>query len=301
MLISSYTESLLIVSGINAIGAWGAGLALRSGQLSVAHAAFAGIAGYTSGYLTAHGHNFYLAAGVGIVVAAAVATALNAVTIRLNRLFFAFATLIFGEVAATIASGTQSLGGAVGLSGIPLDTSFAMVLICVVALVGADMFLLHGSRFELLSQLGAEDPGLVEQAGVSARRVRVLMFAISAGAAGLSGVLSAHYYGTVEPTDLQFVQSFDFVVFAVVGGVASPFGPVIGAVLLTLIPQWLSLGQAGQPLLYGVLVVAVLLVRPSGLISRRPIRPPRSYRSVESVNDRPSPSPIRLGEAESSV
>lgn len=271
-MISSYLDHVLTVAGINAIGAWAVGIAIRSGQLSVGHAALAGIAGYSAGMITKGGGNFWLALMVGIVVAAFVGAMVSALTQRLDHLFLALATLIFGEIAAIVATDTEALGGAAGLPGIPFETTLAMVAITVFIIVLVELFVIRGSRAEVQMQLLAHNPSLVDLSGSSAKRQKVFYFALSAAAAGLCGVYHAHEFGVVQPRDLQFAHSLDFVVFAVVGGAHSGYGALVGAIVLTLGTEFISIPGITRPVLFGGILLIVLLVRDRGIFARVPLR-----------------------------
>jgi branched-chain amino acid transport system permease protein len=265
-------DHILTVAGINAIGAWAVGIAIRSGQLSVGHAALAGIAGYTAGLITRGGGNFWLAVLVAIVVAAIVGALLSALTQRLDHLFLALATLIFGEIAAIVATDLEFLGGAAGLPAIPFETTLTMVAITILIIVLAEVFIIRGSRAEVQMQLLAHNPSLVDLSGSSARRQKVIFFTLSAAAVGLSGAFHAHEFGVVQPRDLQFAHSLDFVVYAVVGGAHSGYGAIVGAIVLTLGTEFISIPGITRPVIFGAILLFVLLVRDRGIFARIPLR-----------------------------
>lgn len=271
-MLSSYMDHVLSVAGVNAIGAWAVGIAIRSGQLSVGHAALAGIGGYSAGLLTRGGDNFVVALLVGVVVAAAVGAVLSVLTLRLDHLFLALGTLVFGEMAAIVATDTSTLGGAAGLASIPFTTTVPLVGGVLLAIVLFELAVVRGSRAEIQVQLLAHNPRLVELAGTSAKRLRVTFFTLSAAGAGLAGVFHAHLFGVVQPGDLRFAESLDLVVYAVVGGVHSGFGPIVGAVLLTFAEEFVSIPGITRPVIYGAILLGVLLVRDRGLIPRWRLR-----------------------------
>lgn len=271
-MLSSYMDHVLTVAGINAIGAWAVGIAIRSGQLSVGHAALSGIAGYTAGLITRDGGNFWLAVLVAVFVAAATGALLSALTQRLDHLFLALATLIFGEIAAIIATDTESLGGAAGLPAIPFDTTLTIVAVAIAIIVIAEIFIIRGSRAEVQMQLLAHNPSLVDLSGSSAKRQKVIFFTLSAAAAGLAGAFHAHEFGVVQPRDLQFAHSLDLVVYAVVGGAHSGYGAIVGAIALTLGTEFVKIPGITRPVLFGAILVIVLLVRDRGIFARIPLR-----------------------------
>lgn len=271
-MLSSYMDHVLSVAGVNAIGAWAVGIAIRSGQLSVGHAALAGIGGYSAGLMTRGGDNFLVALFVGVVIAAVFGAVLSALTLRLDHLFLALGTLIFGEIAAIIATDTSALGGAAGLASIPFTTTVPIVAGVLVAIVLFELVVVRGSRAEIQMQLLAHNPRLIELAGSSAKRLRVAFFTLSAAGAGLAGVFHAHLFGVVQPGDLRFARSLDLVVYAVIGGAHSGFGPIVGAIILTLGEEFIAIPGLTRPVIYGSILLAVLLIRDRGLIPRWRLR-----------------------------
>jgi branched-chain amino acid transport system permease protein len=271
-MLSNYATFVLTVAGVNAIAAWGVGIAIRSGQLSVGHAAFAGMAGYAAGLITRDGGSIVLALVVGVLVAGLAGALVSALTLRLDHLFLALATLIFGEIMAILAKDSETLGGAAGLASIPLWTTLPVVAAFVVAILLLELFVVRGSRAEIQMQLLAHNPSLTELAGSSSKRLRVLFFGLSTSAVGVAGVLQAHLYGVVQPQDLQFARSLDFVVFAVVGGSHSGYGPMLGAVVLTTATEFIRIPGVERPVIYGVILLGVLLWRDQGLLGRWPLK-----------------------------
>lgn len=276
---SNYLDFVFALAGINAIGAWAVGIAIRSGQLSVGHAAFAGIAGYAAGLITRDGGSILVGFVVGVAVAGILGALLSVLTLRLDHLFLALATLIFGEIASILATGSDAVGGAAGLARIPLWTSLPVVLGFLVVILLFELFVIRGSRAEIQLQLLAHNPSLVDLAGSPARRLRVLFFAASTAAVGVAGVLHAHLYGVMQPRDMQFGRSLDLVVFAVVGGSHSGYGPMLGAVVLTLGTEFVEVPGVARPVLYGAILLGVLLWRDQGLLGRWPLGLEPSSRS----------------------
>lgn len=269
---SAFWTDVLVVAGINAIAAWGLGLAVRSGQLSVGHAALAGIGGYFAGFMFLRGVGIIVTVVAGMAVAGLCGAGLAALTQRLNHLFLALATLVFGEIAVLAATQTSAIGGAAGMVGLPLLDLPVIVGAIVIGIALLEILLIHGSGLELRATLLATDPQLVELGGVSARAMRVVLFAISAAVAGLSGVLYAYHNGVLQPVDLGFARSLDLLVYAVVGGAASGYGPMLGAIVLTVLPQVLGLQGRYATLLLGGVLLATMLVRRDGLIGRPAVR-----------------------------
>jgi branched-chain amino acid transport system permease protein len=271
---SLYWQSILSLAAINGTAAWGLSIAVRSGQLSVGHAAFAGVGAYAGGVLTRDvGLPFLLALPVGFVVGGALGLAFRALFLRLDHLLFAIATLIFGQVAA-IAAGNffiPRLGGEVGLTGLDLRISPLTAVIILGAALVIELFVLRGSAFDLRLRLGAEDADLVALSGAPPAKVQVLAFGLSTAVLGLTGVLWAHLYGTVQPGDLQFGRSFDLLVFAIVGGAYSGYGAMFGGVALSLLPYTWSVIENNRRLTLGIVLLVVVVFRRGGLFQGKPV------------------------------
>ncbi|MBF6621680.1 MAG: branched-chain amino acid ABC transporter permease [Patulibacter sp.] len=273
---SAYWANLLVTAGINAIAAWALGFAMRSGQLSVGHAALAGIGGYAAGRLALEGLPVWLTVLIAMIVTGAIGAVLAGLTLRLNHLFLALATLIFGEIAVLVVTSSSELGAASGLVGMPLiDLRFPVAAILALIVV-VELTLIRGSRLELQMAIVANDPELVEMSGRSSARLRIGVFAASAMVVAVAGAMHAYQNGVVQPADLNFHRSLDLLVFAVVGGASSGYGPIIGALALTLVPEMLGLNGNDATLFLGAVLVITMLVRTDGVVPRVPVRVTRS-------------------------
>jgi branched-chain amino acid transport system permease protein len=289
-----YWANLLVVAGINAIAAWSLGLAIRSGQLSVGHAALAGIGGYAAGWLSLQGESVIVTVLFGMAFAGVLGVVLATLTLRLNHLFFALATLVFGEIAVIVVTNSTALGRAAGLVGMPLLDLRPWVAAILAVILLVELLVIRRSRLELQMAVVAHDPDLVEMSGTSARRMRVAVFGVSATVAGLAGVLHAYQIGVMQPVDLGFARSLDLLVYAVVGGASSGYGPIIGAFALTLLPEVLELEGNYATLLLGGVLLATMLIRKDGLVGRWPVAvTPRTSRRRRSggSSDPPLPGP----------
>jgi branched-chain amino acid transport system permease protein len=276
-------------AGINALVIVGLALLFGyAGQVSLGHAAFVGLGAYACAYCTVHlGWPWWL----GFVAAGAVAAlgglVLALPSLRLRGHYLAMATLGFGELMAlTFTEAEPVTGGVDGFGGIPFpalgplairDASSLYWLVWgVVGLAllaafnltslrpGRAMRALHGS------ELGAQ------AAGVDVVGVKVRTFVISALLAGLAGALYASVVGFVSPSVFTLAASVTFLAMAVLGGTGSLAGPLVAAVLLTLLQYFDALipgipREAAQTLqsyqedIYGLAIILVVIFAPSGL------------------------------------
>lgn len=286
---SRYLLKVLLFVGINVIVV--AGLALLfgyAGQISLGHAAFVGLGAYTSAYLVGQlGLPWLAGVGAAIAIAAAAGALLALPSLRLRGHYLAMATLGFNEILYVVFREARGItGGNDGLSGIPypqvaglkidspaglylLVWGVALVVLALVANIvrgrpGRAMKALHGSELGALA------------CGVDTVRLKVAVFALSAGLAGLAGALYAHAIGFVSPTTFALEQSTTFLAMVIVGGTASLGGPVASAAALTLLPYadalipGLSAGlvaflQEWEADLYGIAMIVVVIFAPGGL------------------------------------
>ncbi len=271
---SFYWQHVLALAGVNALVSWGLSLAIRSGQLSVGHAAFAGLGGYGAGILTRdYSIPLPIAVAAGALLVGGIGGLVRLIFIRLNHLLFAIATLGIGQIASVIVTNVwpDRYGGAAGLTGIPLLVGFVAVAACVLVALVVEAFILRGSSFDFRLRLSGESPLIVGLGKRSWRWTQVLGFALSAGIAAFAGGLAAHVDGVVQPTDLEFGRSFDILVFAIVGGASSGYGALIGGAVLTLVPEALAVTQADRTLLYGAVLFLVVVLMRHGVLPRIPV------------------------------
>lgn len=278
MLSLGFWEPVLILAGLNAIIAIGVYITLMSGQASLAHAAFAGIGGYTAAVLTTNFHvPFPLAILAGASVGLVVGALLSLVTMRMSLLVVALTTLGFGETMVVIAFNIEYLGGAQSFSGIPLYTSIGLVY-AVLALVLFVTWRFDHSRLGLAARAVRDSSVTAAAMGINVPLVRILTFALGGGIAALGGGLSAHYTLVINPGDMSFFESFRYKLFVLTGGSYTFLGPLAGALALTLLPEALRvalalsdvLSQSLRFMIYGIIVVLVVIWRPQGVITRVP-------------------------------
>jgi branched-chain amino acid transport system permease protein len=263
---------------INAIVVLGLNLLIGfAGQISLGHAGFFGIGAYASAVLTTHFSWPPVAALCAGAAGAALLAALIAPPIfRLRGHYLAMATLGLGIVISIVLKNEAVYtGGPDGMSVPPMSFSgweivgerqwywlFACVLLFSVwaclnlidSPFGRALRALHGS--EVASQ----------GVGVDVARYKVAIFVLSAFFASIMGSLMAHYVGFVTPDTAEFSHSIELVTMVVVGGMASVYGSVIGAVLLTALPQALTTFEGWETVAFGVILMLSMIFLPNGLV-----------------------------------
>ena len=273
---------MLILAYFYVIYAVSFGLISRTGQISLGHAAFAGIGGYCSALLSLNqGVPPAIGVLVGAVVAGLTAWGLGAVILRLRGVYFILVTFLFGEIFnLVIIEAVNITGGANGLSGLPaieiagitfrsVGSYYYLMLagaLFAVALVLAVMRSPVGRALESIE----DNVVLAESVGINTRRTQILTFAIGSGLAGFGGGLLVNYTQFASPDYFTIWESINALVILVVGGRASIAGWLLGVAFLTPLPELLRDAQAMQHIAYGAILILVVMFLPGGLISLGP-------------------------------
>lgn len=266
----AFWEPILIFAGYTAVISLGLYVSMSSGILSVAHAAFAGVGGYAAAMLTVKlGAPFGAGILVGMILGFALAFVLGHVATKLAPLVSGLMTLAFAEVATVIAFNSEYLGGANGLSGVRPLTNLWLVYV-VLALVVLFVWRYDTSRLGIAARAVRDDRDAAAAMGIDARWVNAITFAIGGAIAALGGGLRIHYTLVQTPDDLSFWNGVNYLVFVVLGGSYVAWGPLLGALGLTVLPELLRFSQPDRFIMYGALLTLIMITRPQGLITRVP-------------------------------
>jgi branched-chain amino acid transport system permease protein len=272
------TYSTLVLSvGTNVLLALSIYLTLACGLLTVANAAFMGIGAYTAGLLTVHTHMpFFFALLCGSLLPASIALLIGRPTLRLSGVYLAMATLAFGEVVRIlILNAEDTTGGALGLNGIPQLTGWFEVTVAVFLALYV-LLALARSRVGRTMKAICQDDTATELMGLNVRAYKLFVFVLGGAIAGLAGALNAHFTFFISPNEYGFERAVEILAMGVLGGTGSPWGAVIGGVLITLLPELLrGLGHY-RPLINGVVLIIIILYSPRGMWDL--LRPARSAR-----------------------
>jgi branched-chain amino acid transport system permease protein len=263
--------SLVNFIGINAMLALSLYVTLSAGQLSLGNAAFAGIGSYTAGILIIHLHVSYLTAlGSAMAMAGLIAAILGFPVLHLRGVFLAIATLAFGEVVRIAAINLTITGGAEGLTPIPSTTRTWMIYLAL-ALVSYFVAVLRRSKAGWSFASIREDETAAAAMGINTPYYKTLAFTIGAMIAGLAGAMNAQLNYIITPGEFGFSAAVQLLVFNIVGGTRVWYGPILGATLLTALPEILrGIGVTAGPVRMGVnglILLLVILFLPNGLIS----------------------------------
>lgn len=273
-----YVTVVGVIIGLHVILAVGLNLLMGyCGQISLGHAAFFGIGAYSSAILTVHyGWNPWLAMLAGIAAVFVIANLIARPILRLRGHYLAMATLGFGIIVHIVMVQTDTwTGGPDGMGGIPplsifgwvVDTDLRWyIVVSTVALLviwaslnliasrpGRALRAVHGSEFA------------ANMTGVDPARTKVNVFVFAALCGSLAGSLFAHQQAFVSPESFNFFFSIELVTMVVLGGMASTYGAVFGAGVLTVLPEMLVVFEDFEVLIYGAILMGVMIFMPQGL------------------------------------
>lgn len=275
---NSYYMDLAIRMAINAIIVIGLNLLIGfAGQISLGHAGFLGIGAYASAVLPTH-FDFHplLAMAAGAAATAVIAGVVAKPIFKLKGNYLAMATLGLGIIInIALRNEAQWTGGPDGMAvpafalfGIELssDKQWYWVVAALLAIsVWASLNIIDSPFGRALRALhGSEVASQV--VGVNIVRYKVSIFVLSAVFASIMGSITAHYIGFVTPNFSDFFHSIELVTMVVVGGMASVFGSIVGAVLLTALPQALATFEGWETVVFGSVLMLCMIFLPKGLV-----------------------------------
>jgi branched-chain amino acid transport system permease protein len=268
-------QSTLAYIGINALLALSVYTTLSCGQLALSSAGFMAIGAYAAAILNLKLQApFPVALAVAAVLPALVAVPLGLPVLRIRGVFLAIATVAFGEVVRLGLVNWDYVEGAQGLVAIPQKASVGLIY-ATVALALLVLWRLRGSKWGFALEAIREDEAAARTMGIHTTVYKLAMLVLGAALAGLAGALEAHFSFMVAPNGFAFGRVVDMLVFAVFGGTAAFYGPVIGAAFLTVLPELLRelaplLGIEPGPLrtlVNGFVLLSIILFLPNGIVS----------------------------------
>ena len=275
---NNYFYDVAIAVALNAIVCVGLNLLIGyAGQISLGHAAFFALGGYGSAILAAtFGWPTWLSLPSACAAVGLLAFVVGRPTLRLKGHYLAMATLGLGVIVSIVLSTEDRItGGPDGMSVAPLAlfgwtlhgertwywvASAGLLLAVWLALnliespAGRALRALHGSEIA------------AETLGIDSARHKLRVFVISAVFAAVAGALTAHYAGFITPAKASFMHSVELVIMVVFGGMASIFGAVVGAVILTTLPQLLTVFKDYEMMVFGAVLMATMVFFPHGVV-----------------------------------
>lgn len=290
-MISGYLITILITVLVYAILAHSLNIITgRAGQISLGHAAFFGIGAYTSAlFYTQAGLSFWLSVPLGAIFAGMIGILLGIPCLRVRDDFLAITTMGIGFVVEAVFLYIPFFGGAMGIGGINLPQWFSremtkpeyffLILIVFILLLLLDRKLEH-SWVGLAWSSIREDEQAAEAMGVDVVRFKVMAFVLGSSIAGLAGGFYAHFLTFIMPQNFGFGQSIVILCMVVFGGIGTRWGPILGAIILGVLPEISRPIMEYRTLVYGVLLLMMMRFQPGGLLGEASILP-KMFRRIQ--------------------
>jgi branched-chain amino acid transport system permease protein len=268
---SAYTEAVVLQVGVNVLLALGYWIAVSTGKYSFGHAGFMAIGAYTASILTLNaGWPLPLAMVAGGVVSAVAGAAIGGIALRLSLLHLAIITFVFAQLVQVLLGQWDYVGAATGMIG--MTGTGVPLLLGTIAVVLGYLVLLTRSRLGLAHAAIREDEQAAMASGLRVTLIAVGAFASSAAVTGVAGALAAHHLMVITPALFGPHQALLIILYCVFGGVQYFWGAAVGAVALSLLPLYLDWLDDWYLIVYGLLFVVLMIVRPQGLIGRGAVR-----------------------------
>ena len=262
-------QNLIYALGVNGLLALSMYVVLAIGQLSLGQAAFMGLGAYSSALMTLKlAMPFWAVLPLSMVTPVLFALAIGVPTLRLSGVYLAIATIGLGEVLRAVYLNVDLFGGALGLSGIP-DRAGTGLIYGTLFLALLALWLIGRSGIGRAMEAMREDEVAAQVMGVPIARYKMAALVTSAAIAGLAGCLSAHVSSFIGPNEYGFEPAVTILSYVLLGGVGTPLAPVLGAWVLTLLPEVLRGFADARGIVNGLIIVVAVLFLPRGLLAWR--------------------------------
>lgn len=294
---SGYLAGLLAVLAINTIVAYSVFVPAAAGLLNLGAAGFVLVGAYGAGAMTVlFGLPLWLAIVLGSLMAGAVAFLISFPILRTRGIYMVLATFAFAEVVAGVLLNIPALGGAAGLSvmayaGLPVVVPVALGVIAFVAW-------LMSTRFGLSVRAIHDDENVAHLFGVDLRTTQVAATTIGGAIGGIGGALLVHQFNFIDVQSTGVLFSIYVLLYVLMGGTQTVWGPLVGALFFTLVPEGLrklsevdpalKFLEGGRYMAFGVAVVLLMMWRPQGVITRT---------LIERLASPRNPAPVEHGSA----
>ncbi|MEN4917979.1 branched-chain amino acid ABC transporter permease [Achromobacter spanius] len=277
----AFTYHLAIFICINTVVVTSLSVLARAGQVSLCHGALAGVGAYASVFcVKGLGLPFIVGVAAAMVAAGCVAYLLGRIVLRLQGVYFVLVTFAFGELLRLVLLEFGDVtGGANGITNIPapaiagyvfVDKAafYALAALVAVGVLAFFRWFYASPAGEAVDAVG-ENPALAESSGIGVRRTQLFAFTLASVFAGLGGALLAHYVGYISPESFNMHLSVALIIMMVVGGRRHLLGGLIGALVMTPLPELFRGAVESQDILYGVALILMLRFLPQGLAGMR--------------------------------
>jgi branched-chain amino acid transport system permease protein len=302
--LDGYTRSVLIFAGINVIAAYSFYVPFKTGQVSLGQAGFMAVGAYASAILTQKfGVPFAAALVFGGAVSGIVGVLVGFPALRIKGIYLLLLTLGFSEIVQVIALSWDYVGGAQGFRQIAFNRYTLDYLVVLIPLL--IWFFARLERASLGRAMDSihQDETAAEVMGIDVVRTKLFAFGFGAMIAGFAGALYAHHATFMDSSTFNIMLAVEILMFVVIGGASTYWGPLLGALFLTLLPEflrtlreWLELvpvawtnffpvnrvydflhdfldfENAKRLIVYGIILIVMMILRPDGLLTREQLR-----------------------------
>jgi len=263
-----YTEygQLLLNGAITCIGTWGMWVAFNAGSFLMGQAAVMGVAGYGAGYaFNTWQLPFIVAVLFGVLLGGVFGVLLGMLRARLSGIFFGMATLGLTSLFAVVVNAVPPLGGPLGLTvNYVMDPSTVLAMFGIALVLMA--VLVRTPLYRRLKSVG-DDPEAAASCGVPVRTESTIALLLAGLLGGLAGVAYIFQLGSVTPDQYGLPLLMQMLVALIAGGLGTVLGPVLGSVVVTLVPY---VSGNNPAIFYGIAILVIMLLLPSGLLPRLP-------------------------------
>lgn len=275
---SGYWTGVLGILCINIIFAYSIFIPAAAGQLNLGGAGFMALGAYSAAYMsTAMELPMFITIPGAAIFTAAISFIIAFPILRTRGVYMVLATFAFAEIVAGIIINIEEVGGASGYE----VGSFADLDILAMFAIGVTLFVFYlmSTRFGLSMRAIHDDESVARLFGVGVRMTQVMTFTIGGALAGIAGALYGHQYNYIEIQYFNVLLSIFVLLYVLIGGTQTAWGPLFGAVIFTFLPELLRLPnmvgvsslkflEEWRLVIFGAFLVAVMMFRPQGLITR---------------------------------
>jgi branched-chain amino acid transport system permease protein len=242
-----------------------------AGQLNLGVAAFVAIGAYSGGYLSQSYHLHPVAAAFAAVFVAGIIGWMVAFPIlRTRGIYLALATFALNQVVQGVILNLNVVGGASGYP-VPAHVGFGVVAAFAVAVLVLVVLVFH-TRFGISVTAVNDDERVADLMGLSVRGLQSAAFTAGAALAGLAGALYAHHFNYVEAQNYGVLFSIYVVLYVLLGGTQTVWGPLLGAAVFTLLPELLRGSAQWRYVIFACLIIGIMALRPQGVVTRDLVR-----------------------------
>jgi branched-chain amino acid transport system permease protein len=295
--------TFMLINVLLAVGCW---FIMTTGQVTLGHGGFAAIGGYLSAALMArYGMSSWLSLLIAAVTAGMIAFIIGYITLRIKGIYFIVATLALGEVIRVVfGAWDHPFGGLVGIMNLPPPNAIIVpgffkiefaskvslyYLTLLFVLIGiVVMYKLDRSPIGLVFSGIRQADDLAENVGINIMGYKVLAFVTGCIFAGVAGVLYTYNVGSIQPSSFTVIQSAYYLVYVAVGGSINAFGPILGALALNILSEFLRPIKEFEPIVFALILIGAVLLLKGGLIGLVET----SWRQIGEWRVRPSPKTI---------